>query len=211
MESSDKPVQKQTPHKQTKHEQIAEADSSNEVSRTQQLVDIIDPIIDRVQGIVGKVKGMAWIYLAGAFVLWGVIFLPLNTEQLPLLAFSLLLLVVLGIPSVILFLFHAGLQSIIALPARLLEKAGIGEASARTMVHAVKASNKEDVDTKKKKLVGTVFELRTLVMESKDMLIEYTALLRLANPFVLGIVGVATLAGFGVTMTALISLLIAIL
>ena len=38
------------------------------------------------------------------------------------------------------------------------------------------------------------------------MLIEYSALLRLANPFVLGLVGIATVAGFCVVIAALISL-----
>ena len=182
-----------------------------ETKRTQQVVEIIEPITDRANAIVGKVKGMAWIYLAGAAALWCVMFLPMSASNMLLIALAVLVLVALGVPSIILFLFHAGLQSIIALPARLLQKAGIGEASARTMLSAVKASNPEDVDTKKKKLVGTVFELRNLVTESKDMLIEYTALLRLANPFVLGIVGIATLAGFGITVTALIAIIIAIL
>ena len=183
----------------------------NETKRTQQLVEIIEPITDRANAIVGKVKGMAWIYLAGAAALWCVMFLPMSVESILLVALAILVLVALGVPSIILFLFHAGLQTIIALPARLLEKAGIGEASARTMMSAVKASNPEDVDTKKKKLVGTVFELRNLVTESKGMLIEYTALLRLANPFVLGIVGIATLAGFGITLTAIIAIIVAIL
>lgn len=183
---------------------------NDETSRTAQLVSVIEPITDRVKGIVGKVKWLAWIYLVGAAGLWATIFLPFTPEMKPFLTLAFLLLLLLGIPSGILFLFHFGLQSVIDLPARLLEKAGIGEASARTMIHAVKASNPEHVDSKKKKLVGTVFELRKLVTESKDMLIEYTALLRLANPFVLAIVGIATLAGFGITVAALIGVIIGI-
>ena len=121
-----------------------------------------------------------------------------------------LVFLLLCLPSGILFLFHGALRAVIALPRRLLEKAGVGEASARNMLGAIKASTAE-APVQKTKILRTLSEMRGLVLESKDMLIEYSVLLRLANPFVLGVVAFATVAGFGIAVAAVIGLLIVLL
>ena len=193
------------------NEESSEEDSPATTSnrrRTEQVIEVIQPIIEKVQGIVGKVKGMAWIYLGAAFVLAGVLFIPFSSTSALMYAFAAAILLLLAVPSVILFLFHMGLQTVIALPGRLLEKAGIGEASARSIMHAVKSTALQETEVKKRKVLGTLTDMRKLVLESKDMLIEYTALLRLANPFVLGIVAAATVVGAGIVAAAVIAVLI---
>ncbi len=176
--------------------------------RTQQVLEAVQPIISKVQRIVGKVQGMAWVYLAGALVLTGTLFVPFSSTSTLMYGLALLVLLLFSVPSAILFLFHAVLQSVISLPGRLLEKAGIGEASARTVMQAVRADDKTPVDQKKGKVLRTLVDLRNLVLDSKGMLMEYTALLRLANPFILGIVAAAVVVGFGIVAAAVIALLI---
>ncbi len=185
--------------------------TGSEANQTKRLVAAIQPITEKVQSIVGKVKWMAWIYLVSAVVLSGMLFIPFSGTNAWVYAFAASVLLLLTVPSIILFLFHLGLQSIIALPTRLLEKAGAGEASARSMLQTVTSSNRVETTGKKGKLLSTLVELRGLVMESKDLLFEYTALLRLANPFVMGVVGIATVAGFGLTLATLITLLISVI
>lgn len=188
----------------------ASPDKSNN-HRTRQILEAVQPIIDRAGRIVGKVQQMAWVYLAGAALLTGTLFLPFSSTSMLVYGFAVIVLIVLSVPSVILFLFHAVLESVIALPGRLLEKAGIGEASARTMMDAVRSRDAATVDQKKGRVLRTLVEVRTLVLDSKGMLLEYTALLRLANPFILGIVAGATVIGFGITVTAVIALILIIL
>lgn len=171
---------------------------------------MMQPITDRVGGIISKVKKLSWIYLGSALVLWGCLFIPFSIDSSWSYAFAALLLVVLSVPSGILLLFYAGLKSVVALPGRLLEKAGVGEASARSVMQGLRASVSEDAETSKRKLLSTFVELRGLVLESKDMLIEYAAILRLANPFVLGIVGIASIAGICIGFAALIALFVRI-
>ncbi|MFK7844272.1 MAG: hypothetical protein AB8G77_03150 [Rhodothermales bacterium] len=201
----------ESPEPHSTAESSAGVNAGNSTHRTQQVIEVIQPIIEKVQGIVGKVKGMAWIYLAAAFVLAGILFLPFSGPNVLMYAFAAAILLLLAVPSGILFLFHMGLQTVLALPSRLLEKAGVGEASARNILQAVKSTALDKQEIKKKKVLGTLTDMRKLVLDSKDMLIEYTALLRLANPFVLGIVAAATVAGAGIVVAALIAVIILIL
>ena len=179
-------------------------------SHTQRIVRVMEPITLKARGIVGKVQWMAWGYLVAALVLTCVLFMPFSSVNVWMYAFATGMLLLLAIPSGILFLFHAGLQSVIALPARLLEKAGVGEASARSILQAVR-SDSEQAPEKKGKVLGTLVELRSLVLDSRDMLFEYGALLRLANPFVLGIVGMAAVVGVGIVLAAFIALVVVVI
>lgn len=183
----------------------------SEKHRTRQILEAVQPIIERARRITDKVRGMAWVYLAGAVLLTGTIFLPFSSTSLLVYGFAVLVLLLLSVPSIILFLFHAVLESVIALPGRLLEKAGIGEASARTMLETVRSRDAGTVDQKKGKVLRTLVEVRKLVLDSKGMLLEYSALLRLANPFILGIVAGATVIGFGIAVMAVIALIIVLL
>lgn len=179
-----------------------------EQNKVQSLIDRINPIVLRVQSIVGRVKGMVWVYAGSGAVLWGILFLPFSGNSAWVYGFAALVLIGLLLPSVILLLFYLGLQTVIGLPGRLLEKAGIGETHARAMLETARLSNKEEPSRKVGKLLGTLYEMRSLVLDSKGMLFEYAALVRLANPLVLGIVGIAVVAGFFILVGALIGLVI---
>ncbi len=184
---------------------------ADDQQRTRQVIAAVQPITDKVQGIVGRVKTLGWVYIAGAAGLAGALFSWVSVETSGwFYAAAALVFLLLSLPSGILFLFHGALQTVIALPRRLLEKAGVGEASARNVLGAIKASS-VDAPVQKTKILRTLSELRGLVLDSKDMLLEYSVLLRLANPFVLGIVAFATVAGFGIVLAAVIALIIVLL
>ena len=176
-------------------------------NKVERIIERIDPIVLRVQSIVGRVKGMVWVYAGGAVVLWGLLFLPFSGTGW-VYGFAALILIGLLLPALILMLFYLGLQTVIGLPSRLLEKAGVGETHARAMLDTARLSNKEEPSRKVGKLLGTLYEMRTLVLDSKGMLFEYAALVRLANPLVLGVVGIAVVAGFFILAGALIGLVI---
>lgn len=186
-------------------------ESVDDKQRTQQVIKTVQPIINKVKGIVGRVKTLGWVYIAGAAGLAGALFSWMSVETSGwFYAIAVLVFLLLSLPSGILFLFHGALQAVIALPGRLLEKAGLGEASARNMLGAIKSSTAE-APVEKTKILRTLSELRSLVMDSKDMLIEYSILLRLANPFVLGVVAFATVAGFGIVLAAIVALVVVML
>lgn len=183
---------------------------TTEQNKIERIIERIDPIVLRVQSIVGRVKGMVWVYAGGAAVLWGLLFLPFSDTSGWVYGFAALILIGLLLPSLILMLFYFGLQTVIGLPGRLLEKAGIGETHARAMFETARLTNKEEPSRKAGKLLGTLYEMRSLVLDSKGMLFEYAALVRLANPLVLGIVGIAVVAGFFILAGALIGLLLVV-
>ena len=141
-------------------EHLKSEESTPELNRAKQLIQLIQPITGRVAGVVSRVKKLSWIYLGSALVLWGCMLLPFSIEGAWSYVFAAFLLVVLSVPAGILLLFYAGLQSVIALPARLLEKAGVGEASARSVVQSIRASGLDSADSSKTKLLSTFVELR---------------------------------------------------
>ncbi len=178
------------------------------VNRAQQLIQTMRPITLRAESISIKVQRIAWLYLLGAVVLTACLFLPFSSQSGLLYASSVVVLLLLSVPSIILFVFHAGLNSIIALPIRLLEKAGIGEASARSMLSAVTNSELGDTEAIQGKILRTLSQLKKQVLESKEMLLEYSVILRFTNPFVLTIVAISTLTGFGILLVAVIAIVI---
>jgi hypothetical protein len=178
--------------------------------QVERVVQRIEPIVMRVEGIIGRVRGLAGVYAAAAAVLWGVIFLPIYSDNLVYYGFIAVVLIGLLTPALILLLFYFGLKSVIALPGRLLEKAGLGETQTRTLWEHARLSNRQTPARRTGKLLGTLFEMRSLILDSKGMLLEYAALVRLANPLVLGLVGVAVVSGFFVLAGAVIGLLVVV-
>ena len=184
-------------------------DSETHHPRTiEQVLNVLQPITEKVHSLLGRVRWIAWLYLAAAVSLWLVLVLPGGVDASWVLGFSLLGLIVLMIPAGLIFLFYFGLVSVANLPTRLLEKAGVGEMHARSMVDTARSADAGSSSQRAGKLLRTLFDVRGLVNDSKGMLLEYTALLRLVNPFVLAIVGIALAAGFLEVVAAIVGLLI---
>ena len=180
--------------------------SESRASATERALEALQPIAAKVQTIVGHVRVLAWIYLAGAVALWLALVLPGGVRFSWTFWVSVVGMVAFGAPSIVLFLFYGAPQAVVELPARLLEKAGAGEAQARSLMQSARAPGAAGERTGR--LLRSFYELRTLVLESKDLLLEYGVLLRLANPFVLGVVALATVAGFLVVVAAAIALVV---
>ena len=184
------------------------SDSEKQPRTTRQILNILQPITEKVHSILGRVRGIVVVYLAGAVALWLVLVLPGGVDVSWVLGFSLLGLLILMIPAALVFLFYLGLVSVVNLPMRLLEKAGVGETHARSMVDTARSADAGTSSERAGKLLRTLYDVRGLVKDSKGLLLEYTALLRLVNPFVLAIVGIALAAGFLEVVAAVIGLLI---
>ena len=185
---------------------VAPKREENKQRTTTQVIEVLSPIVEKVESIIGKIKGLAWIYLISAVGLWAMIAFFSTTNVMPwLVSLSVLGLVLFALPSVILFLFYGGLKSIVNLPTRLLKKAGTGEENARNMLASARLSNAAPSSERAGTILRSLFDLRSLVLESKGMLLEYATLLRLANPFVLALVGIAVVSGFFIVIATVIT------
>lgn len=164
-------------------------------SRTQRALQVVTDLRDRMEGIFKKVRGLAIANALGALVLWALLFQPFDFSSGITLGLAILLGLAMLIPAGILGLYYLGLATAIQLPHRIAEKAGTGKQ------HLTRAA---DLIPRPRlsKLINVLWDLRGVLLESKDMLLEYTILIRLFNPFVLVLVTGAVVIGAGIILCA---------
>ena len=160
-------------------------------SRTQRTVTAVTNLKNRIESIFEKVRVLAISYAVGALVFWGLLFQPFNFSSGITLGLALLLGLAMLIPAGILGVYYLGLSTAMQLPERIVEKAGVGK---HQLTQAAGLIPRPRIN----KLLTILWDMRKLFLESKDMLLEYTLLLRLFNPFVLVIVSAAVVVGAGI-------------
>jgi hypothetical protein len=142
--------------------------------------------------------------LAGG-MLWTVLWWPMPFRTVPLVGAALTLVALLA-PAAVLGLFYAGLRDLAALPDRLSSHASeTMEATAESYRAATDAST--SWWDRARRLFWRLWALRSLLVYHRALLVRYGAMLRLATPGFLLLVGVAGAAGLLVPRTVLALLL----
>jgi len=143
--------------------------------------------------------------LAGG-MLWIVLWWPVPFRTVPLVGAALTLVALLA-PAAVLGLFYAGLRDLAALPDRLSSHASeTMEATAEFHRAATDAST--SWWDRVRRLFWRLRALRSLLVDHRALLVRYGAMLRLATPGFLLLVGVAAgAAGLLVPGTVLALLL----
>jgi hypothetical protein len=156
------------------------------------------------EAVVGKVRTLAVASAVAGLWLWGLVAYPFGFEQLwawPLAVTGLLLLL---IPAAVLFLFYFGLNQLIRLPGNLAAMGTAGREHAGQL-YTVSTDDGEPRRSRRRwRFLRTLFELRGLVLESRELLIGSAALVRLVNPVSLVVVAAAVVGAVVLIGVALV-------
>lgn len=169
----------------------------------------VRPIIQVAEAILGKVRFQAAASGLAGLWLWGVLFYPFSSfGQGWVLALGIIALIALLIPAGVLILFWAGLRELTRVPDKLLAVAAASDARTGDLVQTVN----EKTETRKLRRLWRFFrallDLRTLLLESKELLLQYAVLIRVANPVFLGVLFVAFVASLLLDFAAVVTLMV---
>lgn len=142
--------------------------------------------------LIDKVRRLAWIGAIAAVWGWGVVAYPFAFETAGAWIGALVVLAVLLVPPGLLALFVAGLDELIGLPERLSRSVQEGQRHAADMIDAARPAS-APAPRRRWGLLGTLWALGRLLLESKGALIGSVALVRRFTPIVL--LGVVLAAG----------------
>lgn len=160
-----------------------------------QLQARLQPVVRMATAIIGKVKVQAMLAAGACVWLWLLIFFPFAAfGKAWVVVVAIFSFVLLAIPPLILFLFWAGLREVIRLPDRLVEMAGTGEDQALSLYSTVVDSSEPEWSTRLWRFFRTVLELRTVLLSSKGMVLQVTALARLVNPLFIAVLFISFVA-----------------
>lgn len=169
----------------------------------------LQPVVRIASAIVDKVRLQAVVSSAAGLWLWGVLFYPFSSfgngwiVVLGIVAFGALLL-----PAGVLFVFWFGLRELIRVPDKLVAIAGQGEARTGELKEAVAGTSEPRKARRLWRFFRTVLELRSLIIDSKELLLQYAVVVRVANPVFIGVLFFAFVASLLLIFAALVSMLV---
>lgn len=169
---------------------------------------MVQPMVDKAKTIVGTVTTFAGVSLVAGMWLWGLLFYPFVYERWWTWTLVGLVGLVFLLPSGLLYAFVLGLRQLIELPEELVARTSQGEMQAQQAYHAAVQDPSPQRVRRFGRLLRSVWELRSLVMDSKGLLIQYAALVRLVNPFSLLLLLGALVAGVVLVGSALLGTLL---
>lgn len=167
-------------------------------------------LVDLVDATIASVRNLAVVSLLAAGWLWWLVFGALTLRggwRIGLGAVGLLAVLA---PSVILWLAFWGLREIRSLPNRTRESIIEGRVTADAAWRTARAQ----ADTRTRgawNVVRALREIWTLVTDSREMLLGYVALARLANPISLVVLLGAVVGGIAEIGVAALSLVVVLL
>ncbi len=167
------------------------------------------PLAVIVAGAAAVLKGVRLLSLTtalSAVLLWSWLFSPFQFNNWwSVVLVTVVLLLLLG-PSVVLFFVAVALGQLAHLPRALIERSQEARSHLGTAASSVRPGAEVTGGRRAWTLGRALFDLWTLVVESKGMLLQYAGMVRLANPVSLFIVGIALVTSvtlIGVTVVGL--------
>ncbi|GIV58061.1 hypothetical protein GQ464_010635 [Rhodocaloribacter litoris] len=166
----------------------------------------VDALARQAGALTGLTRRLALATLAAGAWLWGLAAYPFTFDAVWAWVLAGLGLVFLLAPGVLLWLFDAGLRELTALPARLARTLDTGRTRTADL-YATATGTGARGRWWLWRLVKGVLDLRTLVLDARGLLVQYAALARLLNPWMLAIAVTATVAGAVLIALAALTLL----
>ena len=114
------------------------------------------------------------------------------------------------IPTVVLLLFWAGLRELIRVPDKLLAAAGEGEAQTGMLVGAFTEKAERGKIRRLWRFFRTVLDLRSLILESKGLLLQFALVARVANPVFIAVLFVTFVLSLLLILAAVISVVVVV-
>ncbi|PSQ95548.1 MAG: hypothetical protein BRD55_09925 [Bacteroidetes bacterium SW_9_63_38] len=148
---------------------------------------------------------------AAGLLLWSLLWWPPSSTLSPLIGASLTLGLLLA-PAAVLALFYQGLRDLLALPDR------IASHTRRTVDQSTEAA-RSVVDDRYMGVLGRtwgvvtqIWQLRTVLLDNRDLLLRYGLLFRFLNPgFLLLVVGATILSLLLIPLSLLTALVVSLL
>jgi hypothetical protein len=179
--------------------------------RQTRLLIRIQPALQIASAILNTVRWLAILSALAGSWLWGLVFYPFASfGRVGILVTALLMVVILLLPAGVLTLFWAGLRALTRLPDKLLAMADAGEAHAGTLWETVSAPT-EPRRVRLWRFFRTVLDLRSLLLESKELLVPFAVIARVVNPVFIGVLFIAFAVSLLLMLVAVISVLVVII
>ncbi len=190
-----------------------QSERSEPVQRTGGLAAVVEPVARYASSMVSFFATFALMAGIAAVVVWLLIFAPFTALSVWKILFAAVTAGVLLIPAAILGVFWIGLRQLVALPARLAETAGqVGDQGRRALASiSPTPSAQKGRFQRVLPLIRTLVDVRSLLMESRELMLQAIVLVRVANPIMLVIVLLSAVAGFVLIAVAAVAGLLAIL
>ncbi len=173
---------------------------------------VLEPVARYASSVVGFFGTFAVMAgLAGA-VMWLIIFVPFAPVSVWKIVAAILTAGVLMIPAAVLGVFWIGLGQLVELPARLADTAGQLGDQGRQALASISAppAGKKGKLRRVLPLVRTLVDVRSLLMESRELMLQAIVLVRVANPIMLVFVLVSCVAGGVLILIAAVAGLLAV-
>ena len=174
------------PLRETRQDKPAPPEIQEEIPSSR-MASLIEPVARGARSFVGFFGWMSGLSLAAAGLLTLVTFLPFGAFAVWKVAALVVTLLGLSIPGLVLLIFRFGLLEVVELPERLATAATGMIVSSRQSYTAMS----EPANGKLARLVilvRTLVDIRSLLLQSRDMALRSTMLVRVANPIVLVVV-----------------------
>lgn len=166
----------------------------------------LQPVVRMAEAIVDKVRLQMVLALLSGLWLWGLIFFPFSSFDSGLMiVLGVVVAVLLLSPAGVLWLFWGGLQGLIRVPDKLVAMAGQGDEQTDVLIDTVTGRTEPRKSLRLLRSFRIIFDLRRLILDSQGLLLKFTVVARLANPFFIGIFFVAFLLSLVLIFVAAVS------
>ena len=157
-----------------------------------------------------RIKGSIWrvsmVYLLAGVWLWGQMYWPFAFGAWWHVVIALLAAVVLLLPGAVIVLFYVGLKALADIPTILQDSYEAGKTETKTAGQAANIRNELPHRVRIPTLLRSLWNLRGIVMGSKEMMIGYVALFRMVNLVTLIVTAAAFVIGLLETFIALLTI-----
>ena len=169
----------------------------------------LQPVVQVAEAIVDKVRLQTVLTLLSGLWVWGLIFFPFSSfDRVWVIVLGVVVLGLLLAPTGVLWLFWAGLGELIRIPDKLVEMAGEGEGHTDVLLETMAGQAEPRKVRRLWRVFRTVLDLRTLILDSKGLLLQFAVVARVANPVFIGVLFVAFLLSLLLIAVAAVSLFV---
>ncbi len=172
----------------------------------------LQPVVQVAEAIVDKVRLQTVLTLLSGLWVWGLIFFPFSSfDRVWVIVLGVVVLGLLLAPAGVLWLFWAGLGELIRIPDKLVEMAGEGEGHTDVLLETMAGQAEPRKVRRLWRFFRTVLDLRTLILDSKGLLLQFAVVARVANPVFIGVLFVAFLLSLLLIVVAAVSFFVVIM
>ena len=174
----------------------------------ERLLGVVEPVAGVARRLRGFFGGLASVSILAGIVLFLVLFSPFEAPSLWKVVMWSVVAVLLLVPGAVLGLFRLGLTQLIAIPGEVAESLGDVE---RRGVDAMRSSALSTNDgswlRRTIRFVRSLVDVRTALLQSKELAVKASLLVRLANPITLVIVLGSAVAAVVIVSVACLAVL----